>query len=168
MGRCVQDEVIMATTLSSPKSFKSVVKEAPKGAVSIDLTFDPAEVWGKRPRYHVGGTINGMKMRAIIKAGDKAIVLGPMWRRDCALDPGEKVSVTLALEGPQTADLGDDFAAALKAEPKAAAFFEDLAQFYRKGYLIWINATKRKPEERARRIKEVVKLLKAGVKERPK
>jgi hypothetical protein len=158
----------VATTLSSPKSFKSVVTEAPKGGVSIALTFEPADVWGKWPRYHVGGVINGKKMRAIIKEGDKAFVLGPAWRRDCGLELGEKVSVTLSLEGPQTADLGEDFAAALKAEPKAAAFFEDLAQFYRKGYLTWINATKRKPEERAWRIKETVRLLKAGMKERPK
>jgi hypothetical protein len=158
----------MATTLSGPKSFKATVAEAPKGAVSIDLPFDPANVWGARPRYHLGGTINGKKMRAIVKAGERQIVLGPMWRRDCAVDPGDKVSVTLALEGPQLTELSDDFSAALKAEPKAAAFFENLAQFYRKGYLTWINATKNKPEERARRIKDVVKLLKSGTKERPK
>lgn len=158
----------MATTLSSPKSFKGIVKEAAKGAVAIALPFDPADVWGKRARYHLGGTIDGKNVRAIVKAGEKHIVLAPMWRRDCGVEPGDKVSVTLALEGPQRADLGADFAAALDAEPKAKLFFEDLAQFYRKGYLTWINATKNKPDERARRIKEVVKLLKAGVKERPK
>ncbi len=158
----------MATTLSSPKSFKGVMKDGVKGAVQIDLPFDPAAVWGKRPRYHVGGTINGQKLRAIIKADDPKLILSPMWRRDCGIEPGDKVSVTLALEGPQTADLGNDFAAALKAEPKAAAFFEDLAQFYRKGYLAWINATKKKPAERARRIKETVRLLKSGMKQRPK
>ena len=69
---------------------------------------------------------------------------------------------------PQRTDLAEDFAAALNAEPKAAAFFDDLAQFYRKGYLAWIDATKKKPEERVRRIRETVKLLKAGKKERPK
>ena len=56
---------------------------------------------------------------------------------------------------------------ALAASPDAAAFFDSLAQFYRRGYLRWIDATKRRPEQRAERIAEVVKLLKAGVKERP-
>jgi hypothetical protein len=43
-----------------------------------------------------------------------------------------------------------------------------LAQFYRRGYLRWIEATKRRPDERARRIAEMVALLDKGVKERPR
>jgi uncharacterized protein YdeI (YjbR/CyaY-like superfamily) len=91
-----------------------------------------------------------------------------MWRRDCGLAPGDAVTVTLALEGPQQDELAEDLAAALAAEPKAAAFWDDLAQFYRKAYLTWINGTKKKPEGRARRIKETIKLLKAHEKARPK
>jgi hypothetical protein len=158
----------MATTLSSPKSFMAVVVDDAKGSVVIPLPFDPATVWGARARYHLGGTIDGNHVRAIVTAGQRTMVLGPMWRRDCGVGPGDRVSVTLALEGPQLGSVDADVAAALEAEPKAATFFEDLAQFYRKGYLTWINATKRKPEERARRIKETIRLLKASVKERPK
>ena len=77
------------------------------------------------------------------------------------------MKVVLSAEGPQRADLDADVAAALEAEPEAGAFFDSLAQFYRKGYLTWINATKRRPEERARRIAEAVRLLKAGQKRRP-
>ena len=54
------------------------------------------------------------------------------------------------------------------AEPDAAAFFDGLAQFYRRAYLRWIDATKRRPDLRAERIVEVVNLLKAGIKERPR
>ena len=79
-----------------------------------------------------------------------------------------RAKIELWPEGPQQADLAPDILAAFKAEPKAAAFFDDLAQFYRKAYLAWIDATKKKPEERVRRIRETVKLLKAGKKERPK
>jgi hypothetical protein len=64
-------------------------------------------------------------------------------------------------------DLADDVAAALAANPDAGAFFDSLAQFYRRGYLHWIDATKRRPDQRAERITEMVKLLKAGVKQRP-
>jgi uncharacterized protein YdeI (YjbR/CyaY-like superfamily) len=91
-----------------------------------------------------------------------------MWRRDCGVTVGKRAAIELWPEGPQQADLAEDFLKALKKEPKALAFFDDLAQFYRKGYVRWIDATKRKPQERATRIKEVVNLLKAGVKERPK
>ena len=70
-------------------------------------------------------------------------------------------------EGPQRGDLAPDVAGALDAEPEAAAFFDGLAPFYRRGYLRWIDGTKRRPEVRAARIAEVVELLKAGEKERP-
>ena len=73
----------------------------------------------------------------------------------------------IAPEGPQRDDLADDVAAALAANPDGGAFFDSLAQFYRRGYLRWIDATKRRPEQRADRFVEMVKLLQAGVKQRP-
>jgi Bacteriocin-protection, YdeI or OmpD-Associated/Aromatic amino acid lyase len=50
--------------------------------------------------------------------------------------------------------------------PAAAAFFDSLAQFYRRGYLRWIDATRRRPEQRAVRIAEMVELLESGIKQR--
>ena len=70
-------------------------------------------------------------------------------------------------EGPQRADLAPDIAAALDAEPEAAAFFDSLAQFYRKAWLRWIDSTKRNPEPRPVRISEMVRNLQEGRKERP-
>jgi uncharacterized protein YdeI (YjbR/CyaY-like superfamily) len=81
---------------------------------------------------------------------------------------GDMVTVELSPEGPQRLDLAPDIVAALSAEPEAAAFFDALAQFYRRAYLRWIDATKRRPDERAARIAEVVRLCKAGIKERPR
>ncbi len=96
------------------------------------------------------------------------MVLGPAWRRDCGIAPGDRVEVVLFPEGPQREDLAPDLAAALAAEPAAAAFFDGLAQFYRAAYLRWIDGTKRRPEVRSERIAVVVDLLAAGVKERPR
>jgi hypothetical protein len=48
------------------------------------------------------------------------------------------------------------------------AVYDTLAQFYRRAYLRWIDATVRRPELRPVRIAEVVELLAAGVKERPR
>jgi uncharacterized protein YdeI (YjbR/CyaY-like superfamily) len=81
---------------------------------------------------------------------------------------GQDVTVELAPEGPQRDGLADDVREALAASPAAAAFFDTLAQFYRKAYLRWIDATTRRPGLRAARIAEVVDLLAAGVKERPR
>jgi Bacteriocin-protection, YdeI or OmpD-Associated/Domain of unknown function (DUF1905) len=150
------------------KSFKAKLEDGPKGATIIRLPFDPDEVWGGKPRHLLSGTVDGCRLRAAVTSADPAIKLGPAWRRGVSIETGVSVAVTVWPEGPQQGDLAPDILVALSAEPKAAAFYDGLAQFYRKGYLAWIDATKKKPEERARRIKETVKLLKAGVKERPK
>jgi uncharacterized protein YdeI (YjbR/CyaY-like superfamily) len=81
---------------------------------------------------------------------------------------GDEVSVELTPEGPQRGDLAGDIAAALEASPAAGAFFDTLAQFYRKAYLRYIDATTRRPDVRAARIAEVAGLLAAGIKERPR
>ena len=62
-----------------------------------------------------------------------------------------------------------DVAAAFAANPAAGTFFDTLAQFYRQqAYLRWIDATARRPDVRAARIAEVVDLLAAGIKQRPR
>jgi uncharacterized protein YdeI (YjbR/CyaY-like superfamily) len=88
--------------------------------------------------------------------------------REAGIAVGADVIVELAPEGPQRSDLADDIAAALEASPAAAAFFDTLAQFYRKAYLRYIDATARRPDLRAARIAEVADLLAAGIKQRPR
>ncbi len=103
-----------------------------------------------------------------VLAGEPGIVLGPAWRRDRGLAAGDAVEVRLKPEGLQRTDLAPDIAAALTANPAAGEFFDGLAQFYRTAYIRWITATKRKPDQRPIRLAEVVRLLEAGIKERPK
>jgi len=118
----------------------------------------------------VGGTINGRQVRGTIAPGGSGwtLTLTPMWMRDAAVTAGGDVTIELAPEGPQRGDLADDISAALEANPDAAAFFDTLAQFYRKAYLRWIDGTTRRPDLRAARIAEVVDLLAAGIKQRPR
>jgi Bacteriocin-protection, YdeI or OmpD-Associated len=110
-----------------------------------------------------------MGVRAVIEplASGRGILLGPAWRRHCGIGPGDEVEVVLYPEGPQRANLAPNVAAALDTAPDAAAFFDSLAQYYRRGYLRWIDAIKRSPDKRAARIAEMIELLKAGIKERP-
>ena len=137
------------------------------GGILIPVPFDPDQVWSVKPRHHVGGTVNGTKIRGIVEVhdGQRGIKLGSLWREDCRVGPDETVEVVIEPEGPQRAELADDIAAALDANPAAAAFFDGLAQFYRKGYLRWIDGTKRRPELRAERIARMVELLQSGVKD---
>jgi hypothetical protein len=151
------------------RSFTTTVASDARGRVMVPLTFDPDEAWGPRTTHRLGGTVNGMRVRAVVEPlGDgQGFVLGPAWRRGCGIVPGDEVEVVLTPEGPQRDDLAPDIVAALEASPAAGAFFDSLAQFYRRAYLRWIDGTKRRPDVRAARIAEMIELLEAGRKERP-
>jgi Bacteriocin-protection, YdeI or OmpD-Associated/Domain of unknown function (DUF1905) len=152
------------------RRFSARVAAGPRGRGVITIPFDPDAVWGAKAEHRVGGTIGGKYVRGmIIRDGDGwTFTVTPMWMRDACVTAGETVVIELAAEGPQRDDLADDLRAALEANPAAAAFYDTLAQFYRKAYLRWIDATLRRPQLRAARITEVVGLLAAGIKERPR
>jgi hypothetical protein len=142
-----------------------------RGRPFVDVPFDPDEAWSPKPRHHVTGTINGRGIRTVIEThGEKhGFTVGPAWLRDCGgVAIGDVITVEIVPEGPQRNDLVDDIAAALDANPEAGASFDSLAQLYRNAYLRWIDATKRRPDVRAQRIAEMIELLEAGIKERPK
>jgi ABC-type nitrate/sulfonate/bicarbonate transport system substrate-binding protein len=152
------------------QQFSAHVAAGPGGRAVITVPFDPDQAWGAKAQHPVSGTVNGRQVRGTIAPGDGgwAFTLTPMWMRDAGLVADDDVIVELAPEGPQRGDLADDISAALEANPAAAAFFDTLAQFYRKAYLRWIDATTRRPDLRAARIAEVVDLLAAGIKQRPR
>jgi len=137
------------------------------GRMLIPVPLAPDVLWGVKPRHHIGGTVNGMRMRGVVKLTDSGwgLLLGPAWLRDNGLAVGDEVRVELEPEGPQRTDLAADVADALAANLGAGQFFDALAQFYRRGYLRWIDATKRSPELRAERIATTVDLLAAGTKD---
>lgn len=138
--------------------------------ISFALPFQPDQIWGKKPIHHVKGLVGGHDFRGKISTVEKqpALLLGPAWLRGHPLAIGKEVEIVLKPEGPQRGELDPDILAALKKSPRAAAFFDGLAQFYRKAYLAWILATKKSPAERERRIAETIRCLEAGLKERPK
>ena len=153
-----------------PERFTTTLAAVGRGALFIAVPFDPDQVWRPKPKHHVTGTVNGMRVRATIDIhdGQRGFTIGRAWLCDCTVAAGDVVDVEIMPEGPQRDDLADDIAAALNANPSAGAFFDGLAQFYRRGYLRWVDATTRSPAKRAERIAEMVRLLEAGLKERPK
>lgn len=160
----------MQSKPAAERSFRARLEGAEAGRVYVVLPFDPEAAWGRRERYHVRGTIENNGVRGALEKFDRGyfLPLGPAYRRGAGLKPGDLVAVTLAPEGPQRDALAADIRDALDAEPEAAAFFDGLATFYRKNYLRWIDATKRRPEVRPQRIAELVVLMKAGQKDRPR
>jgi hypothetical protein len=150
----------------SVQRFKTTIAKA-GNRTALPIPFDPDTIWGKKPRHHITGSINGRAVRgALVADGTRYVLsLGAAWCRDNDLSVGDPVEAELSPEGPQLADLAPDIAAALEASPSARAFFEGLATFYRKGYLRWIEGARR-PETRASRISDMVGLLEAGKKQR--
>ena len=148
--------------------FSARVAAGPRESGIVAVPFDPDETWGAKAAHHVNGTVNGCRVRVAIAPGDGgwAFPLSPSRMRDQGFEVGSEVTCELAPEGPQRGDLADDIAAALEANPAAGAFFDTLAQFYRKAYLRYIDATTRRPDVRAARIAEVTELCANGVKER--
>ena len=150
--------------------FRAAVAAGPRGTAVIMVPFDPDKAWGTKADHPVGGMVGGCRIRArLVPSGRGWMLTLPAKRlTSMGIAIGDEVSAELAPEGPQRGDLAGDIAAALAANPAAGAFFDTLAQFYRKAYLRWIDSTTRRPDLRAARIAEVVDLLAAGIKERPR
>jgi hypothetical protein len=150
--------------------FRAVIAAGTRDGGVITMPFDPDEAWGAKADHPVSGTIGSRRVRTRLVPSGRGwvLTLAPKRLLSMGIAIGDEVSVELAPEGPQRGDLADDIAGALAANPAAGAFFDTLAQFYRRAYLRWIDATTRRPELRAARIAEVVGLLAAGIKERPR
>jgi hypothetical protein len=150
--------------------FDVQIAAGPRGQALIVEPFDPDAEWGVKAVHHVNGTVNGCRVRVTLELGDSgwAFTMSPARMQRAGIAVGLQVPVELSPEGPQRGDLAEDVAAALAANPLAGAFFDTLAQFYRNGYLRYIDATKRRPDLRAARIAEVTGLLAGGTKERPR
>jgi hypothetical protein len=122
---------------------------------------------GRKPRHPVAGTVNGMRVRGVVELHDgvHGFLVRPAWLRGCHLAAGDHVQVHIEPEGPQRADLADERGRASERQSDFGPVLDGLAQFYRRGYLRWIDATKRSPELRQQRIATMVELLEAGVKD---
>src|SRR5256714_5270514 len=104
-----------SVSVESQRFAVTVVAIGP-GKLLVPVPFNPDRVWGAKQRHHIAGTVNGIRVRAVIEAaGDGfGFTLGPTSpARGVAV--GDEVTVEIAPEGPQRADLAEDVAAALAA-----------------------------------------------------
>lgn len=148
-------------------TFTAHVQSRSRGGIAIELPFDPSVRWADRDAHHVRGTVDGRPVRGTLVRVDGCyrLELGQAWCRDCAVEAGGEIMVTLMPEGPLLDTIAEDIASAIRADASAARFFESLPTFYRNNYIRWIEDAKR-PPTRARRIQESVVALCAGQRER--
>lgn len=131
------------------------------------VPFSVLQTWGTKARFPVKGTINGAAYRSsVFPMGDgrHVMMVKKALQAAAGADQGERVKVVMEPDrAARKVTVPKDFKAALGKNGRAKAFFEGLAASYRKDYVDWITGAKR-PETRARRIKQAVGMLAAGKK----
>ncbi len=102
-----------------------------------------------KANHPVGGTIDGRRIRARLLPADSGwvLTLAPKRLLGMGVAIGDDVTgVELVPEGPQRGDLADDTLRSWRPALRLAAFFDTLAQFYRRVLTRWIDATSRLPD----------------------
>src|SRR5262245_29832112 len=137
----------------------------------IPVPFDPKSVFGK-VRAPVRVTLNGYTYRSTIASmgGIVGIPLRRSNREAAGLLGGETLDVEIALDTEKrTVTPPSDFATALKAAPPAWDNWRALSFSHQREYAGAITEA-RKPETRARRIAEAVRMIRSrpAKKVRPK
>jgi hypothetical protein len=94
--------------------FAVTVVAAGRDSLLVPVPFNPNVVWGSKPRHHIAGTVNGVRVRAVIEPSGEGFgfTLGPKSPSRAGLAVGDEVTVDIAPEGPQRDDLAEDIAEA--------------------------------------------------------
>jgi len=117
---------------------------------------------GRRPAVIVN--VNGYEYRNTVgvMGGRHMISVSAAVRKDAGLQAGDQVRVVLTLaEGPREVTVPGDLAAALSADPAAAAFFAKLPNSLQRYHVDNVNAAKTS-ETRQRRVDKAVTLFQQG------
>lgn len=125
------------------------------------LPCHPDEFWGPRDRYSVSGTIGEHPWRGKVDwvDGEPVLPLGPVWIKSHGLEAGDVVQVVLQPEGMQSSGLPGDIAEGLRDDPETRLFFDSLRTYDRNNLMRWVESANR-PETRARRVAELIAMLK--------
>ena len=128
------------------------------------LTDDQVAALGGGKRAAVQVTVNGRsaRLRLAVMGGQNVIGLSKANRAALGVDIGDEVTARVALdEAPREVEVPADLAAALAADPAAAAAFERLAFTHRKEYAVWVSAAVQ-DRTRQRRVEKTLEMLREG------
>jgi hypothetical protein len=153
----------MATSETPSATFETTVA-ASGNNTGIVVPVEAIERLGAGRRPPVLVDVNGYQYRNTVgvMGGKHMISISAAVRKATGLTGGDPIRVTLSLaEGPREVDVPADLAAALAADPDAAAFFARLSNSLQRYHVDNINGAKA-ADTRRRRIDKAVALFRAG------
>jgi Domain of unknown function (DUF1905)/Bacteriocin-protection, YdeI or OmpD-Associated len=134
---------------------------------TIVIPDEVAASFGTRAMVKVRGTIDGVPIRSSLMpdgAGGFRMMVNASIRKEAGVGAGDEVSVALEVDDdPRTVRTPTDLNTALKADPRAKAFWGALSYSNKSLYVEWIREAKQ-PETRARRVAETVQNMRDGKK----
>ncbi len=145
--------------------FTTTIQQEGKTATGFSVPAEVVEALGdgkRRPAVTV--TINGYTYRSTIAAyGDISMLpLAAEHREKAGVSAGDTVEVDLELDtAPRVVAVPSDFAAAIAADPAAAAFWPTLSYSNQRWHVLSVDGAK-SPETRQRRIDKSIGLLREG------
>jgi Bacteriocin-protection, YdeI or OmpD-Associated/Domain of unknown function (DUF1905) len=144
--------------------FTAELRDARGGGAVFDVPHEVAEALAGAKRPPVVVTIGGhtFRTRIAVYGGQPLVGVSKANRAAAGIAVGDRFPVELALDTePRIVAVPDDLAAALAADPPAAATFDQLSHTHRREYVAWIEEAKR-PETRARRVAGTLDRLREG------
>jgi hypothetical protein len=148
--------------------FSAVIKSADQGGAYVEIPFDIEKIFGKK-RVPVKATIDGEPYRgSLVRMGtpNHILIVKKDIREKIGKDINDSVLVTIVEDTELRVVLvPEDLKAALKKEPVAGQFFNNLSYTHQKEYVNWIEEAK-KEQSRSNRIQRTIEMLLKGMKER--
>jgi hypothetical protein len=144
--------------------FRTTILQSGKTATGIRIPDEVVEGLGAGKRPAVTVTINGYTYRNTIAVmgGEYMVGVSAEHRSGAGVAGGDEVDVDIELDtAPRQVTLPSDFAAALAADPRAAATFDKLSNS-NKGWHVSSIEGARTDETRQRRIEKSVAALHDG------
>ncbi len=144
--------------------FRATLLLAGKTATAIEVPAKVVEDLGKGKKPPVSVTIKGHTYRSTVAVmgGKFMLPVSAEQRTAAGIAAGDKLEVELELDTtPREVVVPKDFAAALKKDAKAKAFFETLSYSNKSRYVLSIEGAKTE-ETRTRRIEKSVAALSAN------
>jgi hypothetical protein len=143
--------------------FHAIIELHGKTATGMQVPADIVTALGAGKRPAVRVTINGYTYRSTVAAYREVFMLplSAEHRAAAGVNAGDEVAVTLELDvEPRIVAVPDDLAAALAAQPGAAAAFDAQSYTLRKEDVRQVESAKA-PATRARRVAAIVARLSA-------
>ena len=144
--------------------FSTTVELGGKTATGFQVPSDVVVALGKGKKPPVSVTINGHTYRSTVATyGDVSMLpLSAENREAAGVKAGDVIDVEVALDtAPRVVEVPEDFAAAIAADPAAAAFWPTISYSNQRWHVLSIDGAKT-PETRQRRIDKSVALLREG------